>query len=535
MSDMPVKEWIKRINSRLSVRLVLFLPIIIFLAIAGVEFCAIWFLNGGTFTYSLDDAYIHLSLAENIARGHYGLNPGEFSSPSSSIVWPFILALFARGSFFEFVPLIINLTASVCCLLVAGFLSLRIFEPLKNQNRLLALAATTLLIFGGNLVGAAFTGMEHSLQLLVALALVSGLISFCQTGKYSRWLPAAIVLAPLVRYEMLALSAPAIWILCRNKKVKSATILFLCMAGLLCGFSFFLHSLGLGFFPNSVVAKSAIIAHSGAASQVVQNIMQGVLGREGRGRFLFALFLGFGALRFSRQSERAVRLMSEWACLAIALHFCFGRFGWFDRYELYVWVSSVMTMGFVIIRRFGMNRDVMDSPVALIVLLCFFCMTSYLRAAIMTPIAANNIYEQQFQMRRFITEFYKKPVAVNDVGLVSFRNNMYVLDLTGLASKEVLELRRAGSSVVWMDELAAEHHVDFALIYATCDKPEHWIHLADWSLSRRCITPACETVGVYSINPLLTQEQLLVLEKFRKTLPRGVKWTWASPFDNKTN
>ena len=98
------------------------------------------------------------------------------------------------------------------------------------------------LIFGGNLVGAAFTGMEHSLQLLVALALVSGLISFCQTGKYSRWLPAAIVLAPLVRYEMLALSAPAIWILCRNKKVKSATILFLCMAGLLCGFSFFLHS-----------------------------------------------------------------------------------------------------------------------------------------------------------------------------------------------------------------------------------------------------------------------------------------------------
>ncbi len=31
----------------------------------------------GPFTYALDDPYIHLALAEEIARGHYGVNPGE--------------------------------------------------------------------------------------------------------------------------------------------------------------------------------------------------------------------------------------------------------------------------------------------------------------------------------------------------------------------------------------------------------------------------------------------------------------------------
>jgi hypothetical protein len=35
----------------------------------------------GHFSYSLDDPYIHLALAQQIIRGHYGLNPGEVSAP----------------------------------------------------------------------------------------------------------------------------------------------------------------------------------------------------------------------------------------------------------------------------------------------------------------------------------------------------------------------------------------------------------------------------------------------------------------------
>lgn len=55
-----------------------------------VEIIQILKLNQGRFIYTLDDAYIHLALAENIMQGHYGVNLGEFSALSSSILWPFL-------------------------------------------------------------------------------------------------------------------------------------------------------------------------------------------------------------------------------------------------------------------------------------------------------------------------------------------------------------------------------------------------------------------------------------------------------------
>ncbi|MFL5332707.1 MAG: hypothetical protein ACJ8H8_05915, partial [Geminicoccaceae bacterium] len=48
--------------------------------------------NGGVFAYPLSGPYIHLALAEQILHGHYGLNPGEPASPSSTILYPLLLA-----------------------------------------------------------------------------------------------------------------------------------------------------------------------------------------------------------------------------------------------------------------------------------------------------------------------------------------------------------------------------------------------------------------------------------------------------------
>ena len=71
------------------------------------DLAAILTLNAGHLVYTLDDAYIHLALAENIWNGHYGVNANEFSAPSSSILWPFILAPFAGLRIGNYVPLII--------------------------------------------------------------------------------------------------------------------------------------------------------------------------------------------------------------------------------------------------------------------------------------------------------------------------------------------------------------------------------------------------------------------------------------------
>jgi len=52
-----------------------------------------------TFEYPLDDTYIHLAMASQIAHGGYGVNAGEYSSAASSALYPLLLTPFPDTSF----------------------------------------------------------------------------------------------------------------------------------------------------------------------------------------------------------------------------------------------------------------------------------------------------------------------------------------------------------------------------------------------------------------------------------------------------
>ncbi len=89
------------------------------LIVVGFEFALILWTTQGNFTYTLDDPYIHLALAENLARfGHYGLNVEEYSSPSSSILWPFLLVPLLAIGLGASGPLILNVLFAVASVLV---------------------------------------------------------------------------------------------------------------------------------------------------------------------------------------------------------------------------------------------------------------------------------------------------------------------------------------------------------------------------------------------------------------------------------
>ena len=129
----------------------------------------------GTFTYVLDDAYIHLSLAENVAQGHYGLNPDEPASPSSSVLWPLVLAPFAGAEGFDRIPLVLNL---ICCVLFLIALQRFLFflaGPSSDRARAGIAVLVACLVFAFNLPGLTFTGMEHPIQILCAAGVVAGL------------------------------------------------------------------------------------------------------------------------------------------------------------------------------------------------------------------------------------------------------------------------------------------------------------------------------------------------------------------------
>src|SRR6185295_1118807 len=141
--------------------------------------------------------------------------------------------------------------------------------------------------------------------------------------------------------------------------------------------------------------------------------------------------------------------------------------------------------------------------------------------------ASNNIYEQQYQMHRFVTDFYKKPVAVNDIGWVSYKNDGYVLDLYGLASIEALKLRQAGGNDDWMSRLAKSKDVELAMVYDDDQGfikkiPATWRKIGQLRLSKRRITPSRASVAFYALTPGATEEIRDLAEAFSRTLPPGV-------------
>ena len=121
---------------------------LILFIISTIEFSGILILNYGKFVFTLDDPYIHLSLAEQIFNGEYGINPNHKSAPSSSILWPFILAPFAGLEIAPYIILFLNLS---CALLTAYFATFFISQnlkktPLLNTIRIQAYSLSSMLM-----------------------------------------------------------------------------------------------------------------------------------------------------------------------------------------------------------------------------------------------------------------------------------------------------------------------------------------------------------------------------------------------------
>src|SRR4030095_8476487 len=232
-------------------------PLLIGLAVLALiviaEFICILIFNSGHFIYTLDDPYIHLALAERIRNGHYGINFTEFSAPSSSIIWPFILAPFTNTILEIYTPFIINLISAVGTLFVFWMIVEKsiLIESTKIKTNTIAVFLL-LLLLGTNIVGLIFTGMEHSLQLFFVAIITWGLISETQDQRPRFVLPLAILIAPLVRYEDLAISLAALLYLFLRRYYKLSAFLALGLIVLVGGFSIFLLNLGLMPLPTSV-------------------------------------------------------------------------------------------------------------------------------------------------------------------------------------------------------------------------------------------------------------------------------------------
>jgi hypothetical protein len=496
-------------------RLALVIAILTGVSALGVS---ILILNHGVFTYTFDDAYIHLVLARSLTSGHYGFNLSEFSSPASSILFPVLLVPFVWAGVGSIAALLINTAA-----LVATTYRLHrwIVEDLHAAPRL-ATAATLAMALGFNLVTLVFTGMEHSLQILLGVVIGEGLWRIGEGERRVGWLFwVAVATAPLVRYEMLAVSLTAVvFCLARTKAYGAAAMALAAVVAPLAAFSVFLMSRGLGWLPTSVLAHAdyADVPRRGAAVIVTlaRNVVINADSHAGAELTALAAMAVAGAARHPRHAGFALMALA-----LLTAELAAGQIGW--RYE--VW--ALVAIGMMALSAWAPFDTLTAHPVvvAAAALCAALVSVPYLQNLALTPRAAHNIFSQQAQMGRAVERLGVRSVAVNDIGLVGWMNpSVYVVDLVGLASSEAPEHRRAGmDDPAWMDQQATRHGVDLAMIYPAWFSrvPATWVKVAELRLAGRPITTGSDLVAFYVPDAGRASAMTSVLQAFARELPTG--------------
>ena len=498
-----------------KLRLVAFSVALYLLIALGVGL-AIGHGTGGHFTYSLDDPYIHLAVAEQLGRSHYGVNPGEVSSPSSSLLWPWLLVPLGGTRWQFYLPLGWNLLAGV---LSAALIAWAVAEWPAQPGQLFSrrYLSVVALLLTGNLIGLTFLGMEHGLQVMLAICCAFGLCRALAGQPVPPWSIAAAAIAPAVRYECLVLTLAVGVVLVAEGRRRLASILTLLALVPLVAFSLFLHHHGLPLLPVSVLVKGkAAAAHTSAPFTVFRLMASGTfhaLTDPARWPLVLLALILTTAARHEKVHIRRHALAG--AALATWLHLLFGRFGWFHRYEIYALIfAALITL-----------RLIAEDPPQRMGWYALGLLTlaaPYASAIGDSVLSAEDVYHQQYQMHRFATEFYRGNVAVNDLGLVTYRLGpaRYVLDLGGLASLETA--REPNKNADWLQKTVDRHHVGLVMLYpGLLPIPATWTKLGTVCNLRPPVALGGPCVNYLSSDPAQTAPLTASFDAFSRTLPTG--------------
>lgn len=512
-----------------------------FLCVSLLIFRQVLSWNNGVFVYSLDDAYIHLAIVENLLKGHYGVNFHEYSAASSSIIWPFLLVPFLAN---EYSPLFLNLIFSILSIFTLTKIFERTFKNLQRSTKLLFISSfTTMFVLVTNLIAILFLGMEHSLQITVTLLIVLGLIVEYEENRLPRWFLFTLFLAPLVRYENMAICLPVGLYLFVNGYKKQMFILFSGIVTSLAAFSVFLYSLDLGFLPSSILAKSSTMKALEYSNKYLQQLSKNVRHKTALLLFVNCLFFSFHILmsKVPKRFKDKKNQMALTVIVACLVHIIFGRFSAKQRYEAYIisyaMVLLVYFLGPVLSRFFQEKKSILFALGFLLIAntSLLFVSKKMIHLTATTALGCNNIYEQQYQMHRFVTEYYKKPVGINDLGYVSYKNPNYVLDFAGLASLKALKFRFEKPDSKWMKRLADKKNVELVMIYPAWFKklPQSWKKVGVLHLGRDKASPFSSKVHFYATDEEAYVEIASLVKDFKKTLPGKSRFVFTDEAINR--
>jgi hypothetical protein len=497
----------------------------------------------GHLVYALDDPYISMSMAKNLAgHGVWGINKDEFSSASSSLLWTLLLSLvYGVVGVHEVSPLILNLLFAT--LLVSGaYLVVRRY----TSQRVFILLVLVAIIFLSPLASLIFCGLEHVAHTLLTILFVYvSARSLSEEKPESRDYLLSLSLAPLVtlaRFEGLFL----VFVVCVLFLLRKRLVHSICLgaAGILPIVIYGIISVSHGsfFLPNPILLKGNVPDLSSFGGIVPVLDFTTFLPRMGRLRILLLLGVFVLVLRLLSGQGKAMWKSSTIMLMAFIgtfiLHMQLARTGWFYRYEAYLVALGILVIavgGWECYSEGAAIRNLKNQilkyavlPLIGVALLTLFWQRAFVSLR-STPHATANIYQQQYHMGLFLRDFYQgKAIAANDVGAVSFLADITCLDLFGLACEEVTGLKREGLfSTKHIDRLTKQRNVRIALLYddwfggEVGSLPPQWLRCGDWTILNNIVCGS-PTVSFYAVDSLEAVLLINNLRAFSSRLPREV-------------
>jgi hypothetical protein len=217
---------------------------------------------------------------------------------------------------------------------------------------------------------------------------------------------------------------------------------------------------------------------------------------------------------------------------AIVLYLFFTGYASFPRYEAYLIGNSVIVLGTLLARYGG---EVLNGKARLIRWLAAFVGLILLFPLVMrSRIAFDeigqgcvNIYEQQYQMARFLHDHYDHAqVALGDIGAVSYMTEGRKLDLVGLANIDVARSKKNYYYTPdFLDWLSKRDKVKIAIVYDYFNSPlllQRWNKIATWQILNN-VTCGDKIVSFYAVDPAEKPDLLKNLQDFQRHLPTDVR------------
>jgi len=431
------------------------------LALVPVVLGTLWAVDAasqvGRLAFPMDDPYIHLQFARNLARGDgFAFNPGEPTPGATSPLWVIVLAL---GALLR-VPL--GPFALVLGMLAAAAATWLTWDVGRRAGLGIAAAALAALGVGltGRFVWASLSGMETCLAATLALIVVRLQLAGPVGLRRAAFTGIAVGLAAQARPEMLLLAPLAAFTEWRAAPpagkapppfARAAVVLGLCAAVVAPYVVFCLATTGRPL-PNTFYAKSLLQLAGPDLAALRAAYLPGMLSWMWRDNVLFALLVvpGFWAWTRVRRGAGAA-LVPLWPLAfwiyALALyprHFSLSRY----TIPLVPFVALLAAAPLdLLVRRLGDGARRAVIVAATVVLLA--------SAAWQTPQAAavyranvTNIVRMHLAMSDWIRAHLPEDarVAMNDVGALTWYGGRYCIDTVGLVSGDfigaMLERRR---------------------------------------------------------------------------------------------